>query len=52
MSVNVYFANIKARNPHQNKISKIQKLFEKAGLKLIKMKDDFPFRLVEFILQF
>ena len=28
------------------------RLFERAGLKLIKMKDDFPFRLVEFVLQF
>ena len=27
-------------------------LFERAGLRLVTMKDDFPFRLVEFVLQF
>ena len=28
------------------------RMFDRAGLKVVKMKDDFPFRLVEFVLQF
>jgi len=29
-----------------------QAIFRKAGLKILKIKDDFPFRLVEYVLQF
>jgi uncharacterized Fe-S center protein len=37
---NVYFANLRARNENQNKVTKIRKLFDKSGFKNVLSKGD------------
>ena len=43
MSSKVYFVNLRARSPRENKISKIRKLYEAAGF------DDFVSKNVYYI---